>query len=174
VFQFPCPYCGVVIETKMGTSGKHGPCPHCRARVYLLDTDDIEASVTFPFVRWIPCEDERSSKAHLQLAKSGLGKQGFFLKDDPAIEGWWTARRKGQRPCRCEFISVDKLDAAELKLPDKYVKPLSFDPWSPEDDCELLAWGNEQSKYDDEDYANHPGNPVLKEARDRERKSTQV
>jgi hypothetical protein len=165
VYQFPCPHCAIVIETNKGATGKHGPCPHCNKRVYLLDTDDLEPGGTFAFVRWVPCNDERSSKAHLQLAKSGLGKQGFFLKDDPAIEGWWVARRKGLRPCRCEFISVDELDAAELKLPRKCVKPLPFDPWSPEDDCELIGWGSERSKYDDEDYADHSGNPDLKEAK---------
>ena len=165
MYQFPCPHCAIVIETNKGATGKHGPCPHCNKRVYLLDTDDLEPGGTFAFVRWVPCNDERSSKAHLQLAKSGLGKQGFFLKDDPAIEGWWVARRKGLRPCRCEFISVDELDAAELKLPRKCVKPLPFDPWSAEDDCELIGWGSQQSKYDDEDYADHPGNPDRKEAK---------
>ncbi|HEV8063169.1 MAG TPA: hypothetical protein VGP68_25030 [Gemmataceae bacterium] len=52
-----------------------------------------------------------------------------------------------------------------MKLPRKFIKPFSFDPWSLEDDCELLGWGSEQSKYDDEEYADHPGNPELKEAK---------
>jgi hypothetical protein len=166
MFQFPCPHCGVVIETKQGAMGKHGPCPQCKKRVYLLDTDDLEPGSTFPFVRWVPCDDERSSKAHILLAKSGLGKQGFFLKDDPAIQGWWAARRKGLRPCRCEFISIDQKDAAELKLPRAFIKPLPFDPWSAQDDCELIGWGSERSKYDDTDYADHPGNPDVKKAKE--------
>lgn len=167
MIQLPCPYCNITIRSKAETKAKSGLCPQCRKRVYPLEFDDTDIAETFPFVRWAPCDDGRSSIAHVQLARCGLNGTHYFLVNDPAIEGWWKARRKGLRPCRCTEILVDKWDAEKLKLPRKFVKSLSFDPWSSEDDCELMGWGSgDQIGWPDSNYANHPGNPDLKDAKE--------
>jgi predicted SprT family Zn-dependent metalloprotease len=44
----------------------------------------------------------------------------------------------------------------------RYVTQPPFDPWSPNNDCELMGWGG-KTRWKDKDYENHPGNPDLKE-----------
>jgi hypothetical protein len=167
MYLFPCPHCGVSIQTPEGAPGKRGKCPSCHNRVYLVGTDDVDLRDEFPFIQWVPCKDDRTSQAHLRLAEAGLLGKGYFLVDDPAIQGWWAARRRGARPCRCGIILVDQLEASVMQIPRKHVPLLDFDPWSPEDDCELFGWGSEQSGYEDANYAYHPGNPELKAANSR-------
>lgn len=162
MFKLPCPWCGAKLHASRETveeARNQGSCPTCKLVVHLLSEDDADMWESFPLVKWAPCDDGRSSRSHVALAKCGINGTEYFRRDDPILEGWWIARRKGVRPCRCMTIAVYKSDVAKLGLPSILVTPPPFDPWDPADDCMLMGWGNKYSTWNDAEYEHHPGNP---------------
>jgi uncharacterized protein (DUF983 family) len=161
MFVFPCPYCGAGIKAP-GNKSNRTKCPSCGKALCLLDTDDTDIQEAFPFVKWLPCDDGRSSKEHVALATCGINGTAYFRLDDPVLSGWWDARRKGLRPCRCTESAVYKSEAEKLRLLFVFVNAPPFDPWSTDNDCELMGWGSNLTQWNDRDYENHPGNPDRK------------
>jgi hypothetical protein len=163
VFKLPCPWCGASLKTGKGSAGDKTKCPLCKESIHLLSTDDTYLQETFPFIKWSPCDDGRSSKEHVALARCGINRSAIFRIDDPVLNGWWEARRKGERPCRCMTIEIHKWEAERLGILAVLVDPLSFNPWCAANDCELMGWGGgKYSPWDDSEYKNHPGNPDVK------------
>lgn len=164
MFVFPCPWCGFCLALNSEKQYELG-CPKCGQKSKPLEIpDDQDLREDYPFVKWAPVDDGRSSWEHVELLKHGIRSTRYFHIDDPILAGWWRARRKKLRPCRCDTISVYKADAAKLGLTEPiFAPPPPFDPWSATNDCELLAWQVKSwSGWLDEDYSSHPVNPELK------------
>jgi hypothetical protein len=135
-FVYPCPGCLVTVQTE-GDAGNQRRCPQCKQIAFLIDFDNSDLRPVFPFIRWAAIDDGRSAQEHIALMKSGINGSTFFHRDDPVLAGWWTARRKGVRPCRCAAIFVPEYEAKKLGLQVRFVDPLPFDPWKPAQPCEL-------------------------------------
>jgi hypothetical protein len=118
------------IIVTSGSAGGSGPCPRCKKRVHVLEVDDDETADAFPVVKWTPFEDLRTSKAHFLMAYCGIKGTPYFLRDDLVLAGWWIARRKGLKPCRCDFVLVSNFEAIKLEIPLERVKHVNFDPWN--------------------------------------------
>ena len=133
---------------------------------------DSIVAACFPYFRWCPVGDGRTSDEHVGLEEMGLDGTNIFRCDDPTFARWFAARREGLRPCRCSTIPVTIEKAADEGIrearrwreTDKppstpvWVRPPSFDPWT-DSACELLGWGSPHSGYNDDDFRNHPANP---------------
>jgi hypothetical protein len=168
MFDFKCPYCGANLHDPRDAPQSRlfldiafeSRCPKCAKRIYVLEMDYSTLWEFFPVVRWYPVDDGRSSVEHVRLAKSGIMGTNNFRRDDPAIAGWISARRKGNRPCRCSLALISKLHVAREGIPLEFVPPLQFDPWNFFNDCELMTrpdWVDFLPPWDDRDYENHPG-----------------
>lgn len=135
MFRFPCPHCGQPLKG-MGFVGGEMTCPKCGRQLAPQVIDNEYLREQFPLIKWVPVNDGRTSPEHAALASSGINGTAYYRLDDPVLAGWWAARRKGLRKCRCKTVETDKATAAKLGLPLELVPPLPFDPWSAKNTCE--------------------------------------
>lgn len=186
----PCPMCNLPLDLSGQPIGKLLACPRCGGQFYLpnnqvtlppvLDALPSWTHPLFPYFSWYPVRDGRSNKLHLKLETLGLDGTCIFRCDDPFFSPWFVARRLGLRPCRCDVAIATVEHAARKGVKEaikwqetgkppkkpKWIRPPKWNPFAPDNDCELFGWGSKYSNYSDADYPDHPGNPDKKLADD--------
>lgn len=181
--RYKCPSCGLAIEVPTELQSAEPELMAPRSRAYSekqwtsgqagaqLMQDSIVGTV-FPYFRWSPTGDGRTSDEHEALGKLGLNGTSVFRCDDPLFAPWFEARRKGLRPCRCGATVMTTRQAAQCGAHEaqlwyatgnppakpEWAKAPPFDPWT-DNNCELLGWGGRHSMWNDDDFRDHPGNP---------------